>query len=240
MREVKDTMKRVRTRHNSQSFVNRSPLCALYALAAAILLCAAPALARAQANDRDETVLVAFGDSLTAGLGVQPEHSFPVRLEAALEDKGHDVRVVNAGVSGDTTAAALARLDWAIPDEADAVIVELGANDALRGLDPAEARKNLDAILTRLKEKGLPVLLAGMPAPRNMGSEYAEAFDPIYADLAGKHDVGLYPFFLEGVAGEPRLNQSDGLHPNAEGVETIVANILPAVEALLERAEARR
>ncbi|MCG8650284.1 MAG: arylesterase [Pirellulales bacterium] len=177
--------------------------------------------------------LIAFGDSLTAGLGVAPEDAFPRQLEAALRARGHAIEVVNAGVSGDTTAAGLSRLDWVIPQDADAVIVELGANDALRGLDPGAARANLDRIVTRLKARGLPVLVAGMLAPRNLGPEYAAAFDPIFADIATTHEALLYPFFLEGVAGEAKLNQPDGLHPNAEGVATIVRRILPSVEKLI-------
>lgn len=183
-----------------------------------------------------EILLVAFGDSLTAGLGVSPDKSFASQLETELKTRGHRVRVVNAGVSGDTTAAGLARLEWAIPENADAAIVELGANDALRGLPPRAARANLDAILSRLKEKGVAVLLAGMLAPRNLGPEYANAFDPMYADLAEKHGVLLYRFFLDGVAGEPALNQPDGLHPNARGVAVIVERMLPSVEKLLEQA----
>lgn len=198
--------------------------------AAAALL---PFTSRA-ANDR-ETVLVAFGDSLTAGFDIAPEKSFPAQLEAALRKKGHKVRVLNAGVSGDTTAAGLARFDWSIPEEADAVILELGANDALRGLPPEEARGNLDKILTKLKQRGLPVLLAGMAAPRNLGPEYTKAFDAMYADLAEKHGVALYPFFLEGVVNERTLNLADGMHPNGEGVAIIVKNILPAVEGLLQQ-----
>jgi acyl-CoA thioesterase-1 len=203
----------------------------LYGTAAAILHQTTPL--RAEAGG--ENMLVVFGDSLTAGLGVAQHDAFPSQLEAALRTRGHKVRVLNAGVSGDTTAAGLSRLDWAIPAEADAVIVELGANDALRGLDPGQTRANLDAILTRLTEKNLPVLLTGMLAPRNMGREYAQAFDPIYSELAEKHGVLLYPFFLEGVTGERALNQPDGLHPNAKGVARIVDAILPAVEQLLAK-----
>lgn len=177
--------------------------------------------------------VIAFGDSLTAGLGVAPEDAFPRQLEAALRARGHAVEVVNAGVSGDTTAAGLSRLDWVIPQDADAVIVELGANDALRGLPPSAARTNLDKIVTKLRARGLPVLVAGMLAPRNLGREYAAAFDPIFADIAKSHEALLYPFFLEGVAGQAKLNQPDGLHPNAEGVATIVRGILPSVEKLI-------
>lgn len=179
--------------------------------------------------------IVALGDSLTAGPGLESEKTFPVRLESALRDRGHDVTIVNAGVSGDTTRDGLARLDWSVGPDADAVIVELGANDALRGTDPAIARTALDAILARLSDRGLPVLLAGMLAPPNLGAEYAAAFNPIYGDLAAKHDAVLYGFFLDGVAGDARFNLQDGMHPNADGVEIIVERILPAIEAVIAR-----
>lgn len=178
--------------------------------------------------------LVAFGDSLTAGYGLGAADAFPVQLQAALKAKGHDVVIENAGVSGDTTSAGLARLDWSIPDGTQGVIVELGANDALRGLDPAIAEASLEKILARLKERGIPVLLAGMRAPPNLGTAYQERFDPIYARLAEKYGMPLYPFFLDGVAGQVALNQRDGIHPTAEGVKIIVANILPSVEAFIE------
>ncbi len=183
--------------------------------------------------------IIAFGDSLTAGFGLPPKNAFPVRLEAALKARGHNVAVVNAGVSGDTTAGGLARLDWAVPDDADAVIVELGANDGLRALDPAAAHKNLDAIITRIKAKGADVLLAGMRAPRNLGPEYTKAFDHIFPDLARKHDVLYYPFFLEGVVLNNALNLDDGMHPNAKGVDVIVQGIVPHVEELIERVKKR-
>ena len=184
------------------------------------------------------TVLV-IGDSLSAGYGLGPSEAFPARLEAALRSKGHDVQIINAGVSGDTAAAGLARLEWSLEESVDAVIVELGANDALRGLPAAQAQQALDGILVKLAERKLPVLLAGMQAPRNMGAEYAAAFNPIYARLAEKHGVLLYPFFLEGVAVDPALNQSDGLHPNGKGVDVIVARILPHVGKLLGRVGAK-
>lgn len=182
-----------------------------------------------------EIRIVAFGDSLTAGYGLKPGQAFPDVLQMALRSRGHDVAVVNAGVSGDTTAAGLERLDWAVGADADAVIVELGANDALRGQPPAETRANLDAILTRLGARGLPVLIAGMRSPENWGSDYRDHFDAIFADLAAKHDALLYPFFLAGVATDPKLNLSDGLHPNAHGIAIIVEKMLPKVEALIER-----
>ncbi|WP_407049463.1 arylesterase [Methyloraptor flagellatus] len=183
--------------------------------------------------------LVAFGDSLTAGYGLPDPDGFTSRLEAALRAKGHAVEVVNAGVSGDTTDMGLARLDWSVPDDADAVIVELGANDALRGLPPAAARDNMDAIVGRLRAKKLPVLVAGMYAPRNLGEPYAKAFDPLFAAIAEKHGALLYPFFLDGVAGDRTLNQPDGIHPNAAGVKIIVERILPKVEELLGQVKAK-
>jgi acyl-CoA thioesterase-1 len=177
--------------------------------------------------------ILAFGDSLTAGLGLDPSASFPARLEAALRDKGHDVTVRNAGVSGDTAAQGAARLDWALTDDVDAAIVELGANDALRGLPVPQAEAALGEILGKLKAKGLPVLLAGMRAPPNLGPDYAGQFDGMYQRLAEAHGVAVYPFFLEGVAANPDLNQADGMHPNPKGVEAIVQRILPGVEALI-------
>jgi acyl-CoA thioesterase-1 len=182
--------------------------------------------------------ILALGDSLTAGLGVGPTETFPARLEAALKAKGHDVKVINAGVSGDTAADGAARLDWALAEPVNAVIVELGANDALRGLPVAQAEQALDRLLTALAEKKLPVLLAGMRAPPNMGPEYQAAFDGMYQRLAAKHGVLLYPFFLDGVAADPKLNQGDGMHPSPAGVDVIVARILPSVEQLLGKVAA--
>lgn len=179
--------------------------------------------------------LVAFGDSLTAGYGLPRGDGFAARLEEALRAQGRDVEVIDAGVSGDTTDMGLARLDWSVPADADAVIVELGANDALRGLPPAEARRNLAAIVARLTERGQKVLVAGMIAPRNLGPDYGKAFDPIFSEVAAKHGALLYPFFLEGVALHPELTLPDGLHPNAEGVKVIVRGILPKVGELLAR-----
>jgi acyl-CoA thioesterase-1 len=183
--------------------------------------------------------IVALGDSLTAGLGLSANAAFPARLERALAQKGIAAEVVNAGVSGDTSADGLSRLDWSVPDDADAVILELGANDALRGIDPAQTRANLDAILKRLTARKLPVLLAGMRAPPNLGAEYTKAFDAIYPDLAAAYGTLLYPFFLDGVAAERGLNQGDGLHPTAAGVDVIVGRMLPLVEGLVGRARAR-
>ncbi len=180
--------------------------------------------------------LLAFGDSLVHGYGLPSGETFPEQLEAALGAQGRNVEVINAGNSGDTTAAGRARLDWALADRPDAVLVELGANDGLRGLDPKETYANLDAILARLKADGLPVLLAGMLAPRNLGDDYASAFDQVFPQLAQAHQVPLYPFFLDRVATVPGLNQVDGIHPNAEGVAVIVEAILPFVVDLIDRA----
>jgi acyl-CoA thioesterase-1 len=177
--------------------------------------------------------LLALGDSLTAGYGLDPADAFPVKLEAALRAKGHDVTVINGGVSGDTAADGQARLDWALTPEVGAVIVELGANDALRGLAPQQAEKALTQILASLEQKKLPVLLAGMIAPPNLGPDYGAAFNGMYARLAEQYHVLLYPFFLDGVAADPALNQQDGMHPNAKGVDVVVARMLPKVEELL-------
>ena len=177
--------------------------------------------------------ILAFGDSLTAGFGLPPEASFPTRLEAKLRADGISVRVVNAGVSGDTTAGGLARLDWALADKPDLVIVELGANDALRGIDPATVRANLDKMITKIRASGSKLLLAGMRAPPNWGEDYQDKFDRIYPELAHAHDVALYPFFLDGVAMKQELNQSDGLHPNERGVAVVVDHIAPIVARLI-------
>lgn len=188
----------------------------------------------------DPIRIVAFGDSLTAGYGLPPGEAFPAQLEKALQEKGLAIEVINAGVSGDTTAAGLQRFDWAFPDDADAAIVALGANDALRGIDPAETRRNLDEILTRLDARGVPVLIAGMRAPRNWGDDYVMRFDAIFPELAERHDALLYPFFIERVALRPDLNLDDGMHPNGDGVAAIVEDILPQVEELIGRVQAKR
>jgi acyl-CoA thioesterase-1 len=180
-------------------------------------------------------VIVALGDSLTAGLGLPQDQAFPAQLEAALKARGKNVTVVNAGVSGDTAVAALKRLDWALPEDASAVIVELGGNDALQGIPPEGTKQALAAIIEKVKARGLPILLAGQEAPRNMGKDYVEAFRAVYADLAERYDVIFYPFFLDGVALNNGLMQADGIHPNARGVAVIVENMLPKVEELLAR-----
>jgi acyl-CoA thioesterase I len=177
--------------------------------------------------------LVVLGDSLTAGLGLPPGKAFPDRLQAALRAKGWDVAALNAGVSGDTAADGLARYDWAVPTDADALIVELGANDMLRGLKPEATKAALAAILDKARAAHLPVLIAGMRAAPNLGADYDQAFDAIYPALSKAYGVALYPFFLDGVAGDPKLNQPDGMHPTAEGVDVIVERIAPSVEELL-------
>jgi acyl-CoA thioesterase I len=177
--------------------------------------------------------MVVLGDSLSAGLGLPASAAFPERLQKALKSKGIDVDMINAGVSGDTTSGGRDRLDWSVPEGTEAVIVELGANDALRGVDPKVTRSALTEILTRLKARGVAVLLCGMYAPPNYGSDYSARFNAIYPELAKSFGVPLYPFFLEGVATEAKLNQADGLHPTAEGIDMIVQNILPTVQAFL-------
>ncbi|HSV29391.1 MAG TPA: arylesterase [Candidatus Omnitrophota bacterium] len=180
-----------------------------------------------------ETRILALGDSLTAGYGLPAEAAFPAQLERALKAQGYDVRVINAGVSGDTSAGGLARLDWALADDPQIAIVELGANDGLRGLAPAEMEKNLDAILTRLKAKGIKVILAGMLAPPNYGRQYADDYAKVFPRLARRHDVAFYPFFLDGIASDPKLNLPDGLHPTEQGVGRVVERILPTVKQVL-------
>jgi acyl-CoA thioesterase-1 len=184
--------------------------------------------------------IVAFGDSLTAGYGLAPYEAFPAQLQRALDAKGLAAKVVNAGVSGDTATGGLSRLDWSVPDGTDAVILELGANDALRGFDPAITRKALDTMLRRFQERKISVLLCGMLAPPNMGAEYGRAFNAIYPDLAAQIGAILYPFFLAGVAADPKLNQGDGLHPTAAGVAVIVDRMLPQVEELIARTKESR
>jgi acyl-CoA thioesterase I len=184
--------------------------------------------------------IVALGDSLTAGFGLPAEAAFPAKLAAALKAKGVAVTIANAGVSGDTAAGGLGRLDWSVPEGTDAVILELGANDALRGLDPELTKHSLDNILRMLAARHVAVLLAGMRAPPNLGADYTRDFDAIYPALASTHSVIFYPFFLDGVAADPKLNQGDGLHPNAAGVDAIVVRILPRVEELIARARAMR
>jgi acyl-CoA thioesterase-1 len=188
------------------------------------------------ASAQAPVTILAFGDSLVAGFGLGTGDGFTAKLEAALKAMRIDARVINGGLSGDTSAGGLARLDWALEPKPDFAIVELGGNDGLRGLDPGQTRANLDAILARLKAKGVPALLAGMYAPPNMGPDYGKAFNAVFPELAQKHRVLFYPFFLEGVAADPALNQPDGIHPNAKGVDVIVERILPQVLKLIGKA----
>ncbi len=183
--------------------------------------------------------IVALGDSLTAGYGLPGEAAFPARLEKALAARGEPVHIANAGLSGDTTSGGLDRLDWSVPEGTQGVILELGANDALRGLDPNVTRQALETIIRRLKERGIEILLCGMRSPRNLGTDYCGAFDAIFPELAAKYKVLFYPFFLDGVALDKSLTQADGMHPNAAGVDIIVARILPKVEELVARLRAR-
>ena len=190
-----------------------------------LALCGAISSARAEPFK-----IVGFGDSLMAGYGLGPGEGFTDKLQAALRAKGRDVTVANAGVSGDTTSGGLARLDWSVPDGTQLVILELGANDMLRGVLPDIPRKNLDEMLAKLKQRKIAVLLAGMRAAPNLGADYQTAFDAIFPELAKKYDVPLYPFFLDGVAGQPGMQLEDGLHPSAKGVDLMVERILPTVE----------
>lgn len=187
--------------------------------------------------DEQEIVIAAFGDSLSAGYQLPPAEAFPVQLEAALKKNGHKVRVLNAAVSGDTTSGGLARLDWSLGAEVDAVILELGANDALRGVDTKLTKANLEKIVARLKEREISILVTGMEAPRGMGEDYVKSFRAMFKDIADAHGTLYYPFFLEGIALDPLLNLADGMHPNGKGVAVVVKNILPSVEALIQRAK---
>ena len=206
----------------------------VHMLVLGLVLMAGTAFAQSPAAAMTKPIkLVILGDSLSAGLGLSASSAFPERLQKSLEIKGITVDMINAGVSGDTSSGGRDRLDWSVPEGTQAVIVELGANDALRGTDPAVTRAALSDILTRLKARKIAVLLCGMVAPPNYGSDYSARFNAIYPDVAKSFGVPLYPFFLEGVAADARLNQADGLHPTAEGVDVIVKNILPSVEAFL-------
>ena len=206
--------------------------------ALAVLVCAFSGIARAA--DQHPVKIVVLGDSLSAGFGLPVDAAFPAKLGQALKAKGVDANVTNAGVSGDTASGGLGRLDWSVPEGTEAVIVELGANDALRGIDPTLTKTALDAILNKLKDRHIAVLLAGMKAPRNLGSDYVQTFDAIFPALASTHPVVFYPFFLDGVASDAKLNQADGLHPNAAGVDVMVTRIMPRVEEVIARARAAR
>src|SRR4051812_28247723 len=226
-------MGRVRLRSYGSSIV----LIQSVAFAAAFSAIVAGGLMPVVAAAADRPVkIVALGDSLTAGYNLPASAAFPVKLEKALKAKGNAVEIANAGVSGDTASGGLARLDWSVPDGTDAVIVELGANDMLRGIDPAVTRRALEEIVRRLAERRIPVLLAGMRAIPNLGIDYAQGFETIYSDLAVKYGVLLYPFILEGIATDAKLNQRDGVHPTAAGIDRVVAGILPKAEELVGRA----
>jgi len=227
--------------HRSQprSYGTKRALVQRLAAFGLVTLFCAQGIGGALAEDRPVRI-VALGDSLTAGLGLPAEAAFPARLAQALKARGIAVSIANAGVSGDTASGGLGRVDWSVPEGTEAVILELGANDALRGLDPALTKAALEATLNKLKARNIPVLLAGMLAPRNMGKDYANSFDAIFPALASTHGVVFYPFFLEGVAGDAKLNQGDGLHPTAAGVDVIVARILPKVEELIAKVRAAK
>jgi acyl-CoA thioesterase-1 len=223
-----------------KSIVHR-PLGGLFfVFVSAILLAAAPMKTSAAADSPSSITLIAFGDSLSAGFMLPPQAAFPAQLQVALQAKGYKVEVVNAGVSGDTSGGGLQRLDWTLQGGGDGVILELGANDALRGIEPKITKSNLEKMLNALQLKGLDVLLTGMKAPANWGPEYQASFDVIYPELAGKFTVPLYPFFLDGVLGEAGLTMDDGLHPTEKGVAEIVKRILPDVEAMLKRIAERK
>jgi len=224
------------TRGFSRSYGKRPPAVQL-SRRAALWLALGALLTPAAAAERPVRIVV-LGDSLSAGFGLAAQDALPAKLEKALKAKGLPAEIANAGVSGDTAAGGLARLDWSVPEGTDAVILELGANDALRGADPKQTRAALDAIIRKLKERKIAVLLAGMLAPRNFGPEYVAAFDAIYPELAAAHGVLLYPFLLAGVAGEAALNQGDGIHPNVAGVDAIVKGLTPKAEELVAQVRA--
>lgn len=214
---------------SAKSFFQASYERLLILFTAAVIMTAGLSGAAAQQK------LMVYGDSLVAGYGLDAGLGFPEQLQSALTASGRDIRVLNAGVSGDTTAGGLARLDWALADRPDAVIIVLGGNDLLRGLNPEQTRANLQAMLSRLRTDGIAVLLCGMLAPVNLGPDYRQQFDSLYPDLATEFGIDLYPFFLDGVALDPDLNLPDGLHPNPQGVAIITTRILPYVVRLLDK-----
>ena len=218
----------------ARGLIHSVQLFATTLLVFAAVLASVPVMAQS-ASQAAPLKIVAFGDSLTAGYGLPAQDAFPAKLERVLRTKGVNAAIENAGVSGDTASGGLSRVDWSIPDDTDAVILELGANDMLRGIDPKLTREALDSILAKLKERNIVVLLCGMRAAPNLGSEYARAFESIFEDLARKYDSVFYPFFLDGVTTQTKFVMRDGLHPNAAGVDVIVAGIMPKVEELIAR-----
>ncbi|MEO9336222.1 arylesterase [Mesorhizobium sp. SB112] len=203
-------------------------------IAAALFAAFIGLLAASSQSVAEPFKIVGFGDSLMAGYNLNSGESFPEKLEAALRNKGHDVVISNAGVSGDTTSAGLSRLDWSVPDGTDLVILELGANDMLRGISPGITEKNLDTMIGKLKDRGIMVYLAGMQAAPNLGADYGNRFNEIFPQLATKYDIPLYPFFLDGVAADQSLLLEDGMHPNAEGVDRMVERFLPDFEKIVD------
>ena len=209
--------------------------CALIAAMGAVLFTGMAGAEAQRPSAAAPVKIVALGDSLTAGFNLPASAAFPARLERALKDKGIAVEIANAGVSGDTASGGLARLDWSVPEGTQAVILELGANDMLRGIDPRVTQSALEAIVRRLKERHIAVLLAGMRAIPNLGGTYVQGFETIYPELAKKYDLVFYPFFLDGIAGVTKFNQPDGLHPTGSGIDVVVEGILPKVEELVAR-----
>ncbi|HMN51322.1 MAG: arylesterase [Xanthobacteraceae bacterium] len=210
------------------------------ALAASLLLALAAMIGGSTLSFAQTIKIVALGDSLTAGFGLTGQEALPAQLEAALKRRGHDVEIANAGVSGDTASGGLARVDWSVPDGTDAVILALGANDMLRGVDPAVTKKALGDAIRRLRARNIDVMIAGMRAAPNLGADYAKKFDAMYEELAREYGVLLYPFLLDGVAAQRELIMADGLHPTAKGVSVMVERILPSSESLIERVKKRR
>jgi len=209
-------------------------------LASAVVGCILAAVAPSSQAENRPLKIVVLGDSLTAGFQLPAAAAFPARLELALKARGFAVSIANAGVSGDTASGGLSRVAWSVPPGTDAVILELGANDMLRGIDPKVTRASLESIIRMLKSRSVEVLLAGMRAAPNMGPEYRRAFDAIYPDLAASYGLVFYPFFLDGIVTDPKFNLGDGIHPNQAGVDVIVARILPKTEELIARVRAHR